>query len=122
MGRPKEPDLSRRLFEFCRSLPGATEDVKWGNDLVFSVGDKMFACFGLPAGLPFSFKVDPGAFEVLTQQPGIRGAPYLAKHHWVSIETLEALPTEVIEDLLDESHSSVASKLPKKRRVQLGIS
>src|SRR5471032_692099 len=29
--------------EFCRALPGATEDVKWENSLVFSVGGKMFA-------------------------------------------------------------------------------
>lgn len=27
----------------CRSLPGATEDLKWESSLVFSVGGKMFA-------------------------------------------------------------------------------
>ena len=26
----------------CTSLPGVTEDIKWGNDLVFSVGGKCF--------------------------------------------------------------------------------
>jgi len=31
----------------CLSFPGATEDVKWGNDLTFSVGKKMFAVTGL---------------------------------------------------------------------------
>jgi len=31
------------LLDFCRTLPGATEDVKWGSHLVFSVGDEMFA-------------------------------------------------------------------------------
>ena len=50
-----------RLYDLCRSLPGATEDVKWDNDLVFSVGGKMFACFSLPEGNPLSFKVDPDA-------------------------------------------------------------
>ena len=30
------------LREFCLSLPGATADIKWGQDLVFSVGKKMF--------------------------------------------------------------------------------
>ena len=33
------------LLAYCRSLPRATEDIKWGNDLIFSVGDKMFAGF-----------------------------------------------------------------------------
>ena len=30
----------------CRTFPGATEDIKWGADLVFSVGEKMFAVTG----------------------------------------------------------------------------
>ena len=67
------------LYELCRSLPGVTEDVKWGDNLVFSVGKKMFAVFDLPAGEPFSFKVDPDVFSMLTQQRGIRPAPYLAR-------------------------------------------
>lgn len=111
----------QRLYELCRSLPGVTEDVKWDNDLVFSVGGKMFACFELPDGCPVSFKVAPGAFEVLTRQPGIRPAPYMAKHGWVSLETAEVLPTELVEELLEESHSLVAAKLSKKRRRELGI-
>ena len=36
--RPTDP-----LVAFCRSLPGATEDIKWEHDLIFSVGGKMFA-------------------------------------------------------------------------------
>jgi predicted DNA-binding protein (MmcQ/YjbR family) len=35
-------------MELCRSLPGVTEDVKWENDLIFSVGGKMFARRGHP--------------------------------------------------------------------------
>jgi predicted DNA-binding protein (MmcQ/YjbR family) len=30
------------LRKFCLSLPAVTEDVKWGADLCFSVGGKMF--------------------------------------------------------------------------------
>ena len=30
------------LRSICRSLPGITEDVKWGSDLCFLVGGKMF--------------------------------------------------------------------------------
>ena len=110
-----------RLYELCRSLPGVTEDVKWGDNLVFSVAAKMFAVFDVPEGEPFSFKVDPEAFALLTQQPGIRPAPYLAKHSWVAVESRDTLPREVVEDLLHEAHAIVAAKLPKRVREGLGI-
>ncbi len=109
------------LYELCRSLPGVTEDVKWGDNLVFSVGLKMFAVFNVPAGEPFSFKVDPDAFALLTQQPGIRPAPYLAKHSWIAIDSRDTLPREVVEDLLQEAHGIVAAKLTKRAREELGI-
>ena len=109
------------LYELCRSLPGVTEDVKWGDNLVFSVGLKMFAVFDLPAGEPLSFKVDDDAFALLTQQPGIRPAPYLAKHCWVSLERRDVLPREVVEDLLQEAHSMVGAKLPRRLRDELGL-
>ncbi len=109
------------LYELCRSLPGVTEDVKWGDNLVFSVGMKMFAVFNVPAGEPFSFKVDPDAFGLLTQQPGIRPASYLAKHSWIAIDSRRTLPREVVEDLLHEAHAIVAAKLPKRLREELGI-
>ena len=33
------------LRKYCATLPGATRDVKWGADEVYSVGGKMFAVF-----------------------------------------------------------------------------
>lgn len=109
------------LYELCRSLPGVTEDVKWGDNLVFSVGMKMFAVFDLPAGEPFSFKVDPDAFALLAQQEGIRPAPYLAKHSWIAVESRATLPREVVEDLLQEAHAIVAAKLAGRVREELGL-
>lgn len=110
-----------RFYELCRALPGVTEDVKWGDNLVFSVGLKMFAVFDLPAGEPFSCKVDPDAFALLIQQPGIRPAPYLAKHSWVAVASLETLPGEVVEELLREAHAIVAAGLPKRLAERLGL-
>ncbi|HKV12830.1 MAG TPA: MmcQ/YjbR family DNA-binding protein [Thermoanaerobaculia bacterium] len=112
---------SHPVLDFCRNLPGVTEDVKWGNDLVFSVGGKMFAAFGLPDYEPFSFKVHPAVFGTLTQQEGIRPAPYLAQHSWVSVASLSVLSTEEITALIQESYALVAQKLPKKIREKLGI-
>ena len=50
-----------RLRELCLSMPGATEQIQWGKDLVFKVGGKMFcvACTD-PIGpeIAMSFKCD----------------------------------------------------------------
>ena len=115
-------DLARDpLVLFCRALPAATEDVKWGNDLVFSVGDKMFAGFLIPDGTPFGFKVAPEVFASLVEQPGIEPAPYLARHHWVSVTDRGALPLRALEEFLAESHRLVAEKLPRRTRRALGL-
>ena len=80
----------------------------------------MFAVFNL-ADEPFSFKVDPEAFAVMTRQDGVVPAPYLAKHHWISVRSCDVLPVETVMDLLEEAHGLVAAKLSKKRRLSLGI-
>ena len=109
------------LYELCRSLPGVTEDVKWGDNLVFSVGRKMFAVFNVPAGEPFSFKAEADVFTMLTQQPGIRPAPYLARHSWIAVDRRDVLPLETVQDLMEEAHALVAAKLPKRLRQELGL-
>lgn len=109
------------LFELCRSLPGVTEDVKWGDNLVFSVGGKMFAVFDLPDGDTFSMKVEEELFESFVQQEGVRPAPYLAKHSWIAFESREVLPEEVIKDLLEAAHGLVAAKLPTKVQRELEL-
>jgi predicted DNA-binding protein (MmcQ/YjbR family) len=119
MAKPKSPEP---LLDLCRSLPGVTEDVKWDNDLVFSVGGKMFAVFALPDLEKMSFKVEPTLFPVLTARPGIIPAPYMAKHSWISLVDRDALPRQELEELVRESHALVAQKLTKKARASLGIS
>ena len=102
------------LIEYCRSLPGATEDVKWGKDLIFSVGGKMFAGFMLPAGQPLGFKVDPEAFDHMIGKRGIVPAPYMAKHSWISVTDRKKLPEAKLKALLSESHRLVGDKKRKK--------
>lgn len=114
-----EPDDP--LLRLCRSLPGATEDVKWGDNLIFSVGGKMFAGFVLPELQPLSFKVDPVAFQALVASPAFAPAPYLARHHWVTVAHRDVVPLAMLEELIVEAHSLVASKLSKKARQALGI-
>ncbi|TDI78978.1 MAG: hypothetical protein E2O79_11025 [Caldithrix sp.] len=109
------------LISFCRNLPKATEDIKWGKDLVFSVGNKMFAVFDQGDNTKVCFKATPAMFSTLTGKSGIISAPYLGRYNWVLVEDLEVLPREMLEDLISESHRLVASKLPAKARQTLGL-
>jgi predicted DNA-binding protein (MmcQ/YjbR family) len=101
--------------QVCRGLPGATEDIKWGADLVFSVGGKMFAAMGAgDDATSISFKVDDDRFLELTDRPGIIPAPYLARVKWVMIEDLRAVSDAEAAEMLRRSHELVFSKLTKK--------
>jgi predicted DNA-binding protein (MmcQ/YjbR family) len=102
---------------FCRSLPAVTEDIKWGSDLVFSVGGKMFAVVNTERPHTLSFKCAPDAFAELTERDGIIPAPYLARAMWVQERTVgEVLERREMEALLKASYDLVASALPKSRR------
>jgi len=109
------------ILEYCRGLPGATEDVKWGNDLVFSVGAKMFVVFALPDCESLSLKVAGPAFVALTQREGIEPAPYMARHSWIRIAPRRTLPIGELRALILESHTLVAERLSKTKRVELGL-
>ena len=109
------------LREYCLSLPAVTEDVKWGNDLVFSVGGKMFCAASLEASLHFSFKVADEDFEELSNRAGFKPAPYLARAKWVLTMEPSRLHTKEWKDFIKQSYELVKNKLPKKLRVELGI-
>ncbi len=108
------------LRELCLSFPGATEQIQWGNDLLFKVGGKMFAATPLePAPVCLSFKASPEKFAELTERPHIIPAPYLARAQWVALETRDAVPHNEIASLLRESYDLVVARLPKKIRESL---
>lgn len=102
------------LRAFCLSLPHATEDVKWGNDLTFCIGKKMFAVTGLETAVQsISFKCTPEKFAELVEMDGIIPAHYVARYHWVTVENLDALRSEELKDLIKNSYKMVWEKLPK---------
>jgi predicted DNA-binding protein (MmcQ/YjbR family) len=108
------------LLAFCRSLPGVTEDIKWGADLVFSVGDKMFAGFDKNGkDATFGCKVPEGDFDAITSVEGIRPAPYAARFHWVSVDDPNVLPEKEALAMLAMSYDLVKAKLPAKRQREL---
>jgi predicted DNA-binding protein (MmcQ/YjbR family) len=101
----------------CRALPGATEDIKWGNDLAFSVGGKMFAVVCLEPPHTIAFKCTAEDFAELVEREGIIPAPYLARAMWVQErEPGAALERPELERLIKTSYELVAARLPKAKR------
>jgi len=110
----------RRL---AAALPAATEDIKWGADLVYSVGGKMFCIFLLDGERPTtcSFKVDAERFLELTGLAGVEPAPYLARAHWVQLRPGHSLGADDLDSLIRRSHALVAARLTRKLRSELGL-
>jgi predicted DNA-binding protein (MmcQ/YjbR family) len=105
---------------YCLSLPHAKEQVQWEDDLVFKVGGKMFAVVPLePARLWLSFKCTDEEFADLVERPGIIPAPYLARAHWVALESEDALTRSEVQRLLRQAHELVFAKLPKTLQAEL---
>ena len=109
------------LREFCRKLPAVTEDVKWGHDLCFSVADKMFCVAALDGPLSVSFKVKDEEFDEMSNSPGIRPAPYVARYKWVLVEEIDSLSRKEWEHYVRQSYELVKAKLPKKVARQHGL-
>lgn len=118
--RPSVPaSRGSSLKDCCRSLPGTTEDVKWEDDLVFSIGGKMYAAFDLEDEDEFGFKCDDIDFERLTGKDGIIPAPYAARFGWVKVQRRSALGAAEARALLKKAHGLVASGLPKKKQREI---
>jgi predicted DNA-binding protein (MmcQ/YjbR family) len=108
------------IRDLCLSFPHTTEQIQWGDDLVFKVAGKIHAVTVLhPAKIWLCFKVSHEKFAELTERPGIIPAPYLARAKWVALETKDALPSDELTQLLRESYDMVVAKLPKKTREAL---
>ena len=128
-GRPKKPAAVRKpppllapsspLIDFCRSLPGTTEDIKWGADFVMSVGGKMYAGFDIDDPNLLGFKCDEADFERLTKRDGVIPAPYAARFGWVSVTRRGAIPAAELRQLLRKSYDLVVAKLPAKSRAAI---
>ena len=107
------------LSDFCKKLPFVTEDIKWGNDLCFCIGNKMFCAATLTAPFSVSFKVKEEEFDELCNLPGIMPAPYAARFKWILVTDISKFSKKECEQYIKQSYELVKSKLPKKTLNQL---
>lgn len=103
-----------QLRSYCLSFPGATEDIKWGSDLCFCVGAKMFCVTGADSLTGMSIKCTPEKFEELIEREGIDPAAYVGRYKWVHISSLDAVAPDELKALIKRSYELVFDKLPPK--------
>lgn len=110
------------IREFATSLEFATEDLKWGHDLVFSIGEKMFCVTGLDrTPTSITFKVTDEEFDQLTSGGLFKPAPYVARYKWVLLEDAGSIPASELKNYMERSYGLVRGKLAPKIKKQLGI-
>jgi len=105
-------------------MPQATHVVQWGNADVYKVGGKVFAIIGLgESGDTVTFKVSELAFEVLSDSPGLRPAPYMASRglKWIQQYGQPGLSDDSLREHIAASYDMVVAGLSKKRRSELGL-
>ena len=107
------------LQQLCNNWPGVTTDVKWGNDFVFSVAEKMFCVCSLEPPLKIGFKVGDEEFEELSVRDGFMPAPYMARNKWVLVTNPGKVNRNEWEQFVKHSYELVKSKLPKRTQQNL---
>lgn len=117
-----EPPIFRRDgFEaFVLALPSTTLVRQWRDDSVAKLGGKIFALLDNDPGEVW-LKVSDMAYDLLTELPGIRPAPYFARASWVAISAQSPLSGEEVEAYIGEAHRIISSKLTRKLRAELGL-
>lgn len=110
------------IQDICKALPSVTEDIKWGNDLVFSIGNKMFCVVALnQSPVSASFKVRHEEFDEMCDRDGFKPAPYLARYKWVYIDDIIKMTNADWKKYIKQSYWLVKEKLSSKIKKQLGI-
>lgn len=106
----------------ANSFKAVTEDIKWEDHLVFSVGAKMFLLTS-PDEVPVTacFKVSEEDFEELIARDEFYQAAHFAKRKWIAINDINKLSNKEWKIYLQRSYDSVVAKLTKKLRNELGV-
>lgn len=106
----------------CLAFTGAGEERPFGpRTSVFKVEGRMFALSALDAEpLRVSIKCEPELAEQLRRShEGIVPGYHLNKRHWNTVY-LDALPEQMVRDLIEDSYDLVVAALSRAKRSRLG--
>ena len=112
------------LRAYCLSFPAVTEDIKWGADLCFCVGAKMFCVTGADGGGHMTFKVRDDEFDELCETELFEPAAYVGRYKWVAFDREgkgKSFSEKKLKDYIRQSYQLVRDKLPKKKLKEIGL-
>ena len=112
------------ITTFCMTQPHATHVVQWGGADVYKIGGKVFAIVGMgDSANTVTFKASHLAFEVLSDSPGLRPAPYMASRglKWIQHYASPGLSDESLRAHIRSSYEMVAEGLSRTLRASLGL-
>lgn len=113
--------FNRAGFEaYVLALPGTTLVHQWRDDSVAKIGGKIFALFDRDDG-EIWFKASDLGFRLLTEQPGIRPAPYFARAGWVAVSPAAGMDEADLAAYLAQARELVLARLTRKARAVLGL-
>jgi predicted DNA-binding protein (MmcQ/YjbR family) len=98
----------------CMSWPHVTEDIKYGTDLCFSIGKKIFCGTRIEGAFRTGIKCNASDFADLIEREGIVPMPRLSTTYWIRIEKDTALSTREWKQYIKKSYDLVIHTLPKK--------
>jgi predicted DNA-binding protein (MmcQ/YjbR family) len=101
---------------FCLSLPSATEDVKWSNDLCFSIGGKLFCVCDLTDIPTVTLKVAEDEFHELCETESINPAKYTGRYGHIAVSSFSRFSDAEWQNRIKKSYELTLAKLPKKLR------
>jgi len=103
------------IREYCLSVPDATENMQWDDDLCFKIGGKIFTIMGLD-NPRLCFKCTAETFAELIEREDIHPAPYVGRYKWVMLDRLDAVRWNELQELIRQSYEMVAAKAPRRNK------
>ncbi|MEO8087848.1 MAG: MmcQ/YjbR family DNA-binding protein [Bacteroidota bacterium] len=107
------------IRDICLAFHGTEEEVKWGNDLCFLTGEKMFCITGIEGEFGVSLKVKDDEFDELIGRDDIIPAPYLARYKWIHVSNPNSFSMKEWKHYLHQSFKLISEKnkiKPKKKK------
>ena len=107
------------IRNICISLPHATEDIKYGTDLCFSIGNKIFCGTRIEGPFRTGIKCNESDFGDLIERQGIVPMPRLSTTYWIRVEKDDALTALEWKQYIKKSYDLIIAGLPKKIKQSL---
>ncbi|MEP6667415.1 MAG: MmcQ/YjbR family DNA-binding protein [Nocardioidaceae bacterium] len=106
------------LVAYCLAKPGAWQDEPWEGDIVAKVHDKIFAFLGGgdSVGLKCGATREQADEWLLRYPDDAQVMPYIGRSGWNTLNVGGAITGDEIYEAIDESYTTVVSRLPKKHR------